>query len=59
MPGKMKTRILSFLGGLCLLSVSCNKVSPVRVLVAGTAVEDRVKMSHLFFRVICKVPCIV
>lgn len=49
MPGKMKTRILSFLGALCLLTVSCNKVSPVGVLVAGTAVEDRVKMSHLFF----------
>ena len=28
-----------------LLAVSCNKVSPIGVLVAGTAVEDRVAMS--------------
>ena len=33
-----------------LLAVSCNKVSPVGILVAGTAVEDRVAMSELFYR---------
>jgi len=33
-----------------LLAVSCNKVSPIGVLVAGTAVEDRVAMSELFYR---------
>ncbi|MBQ9193350.1 MAG: metallophosphoesterase [Bacteroidales bacterium] len=33
-----------------LLAVSCNKVSPIGVLVAGTAVEDRVAMSNLFYR---------
>lgn len=29
---------------------SCDKVSPIGVLVAGTSVEDRVKMSHLYFQ---------
>jgi len=33
-----------------LLAVSCNKVSPIGILVAGTAVEDRVAMSDLFYR---------
>ena len=29
---------------------SCEKVSPIGVLVSGTGVEDRVKMSNLYFR---------
>lgn len=29
---------------------SCEKVSPIGVLVSGTAVEDRVKMSSLFYK---------
>ena len=29
---------------------SCEKVSPIGVLVSGTGVEDRVKMSHLYFQ---------
>ena len=35
---------------LVLLSVACDKVSPQGVLMAGTAVDDRVKMSELYFR---------
>ncbi len=35
---------------LVLLSVACEKVSPQGVLMAGTAVDDRVKMSELYFR---------
>ena len=34
-------------GALC---TSCDKVSPQGVLMAGTAVEDRVKMSHLYYK---------
>ncbi len=34
---------------LTILS-SCEKVSPIGVLVAGTGVEDRVKMSNLYFQ---------
>jgi len=30
--------------------VACEKVSPIGVLVSGTGVEDRVKMSHLYFQ---------
>ena len=33
-----------------LFAVSCNKVSPIGILAAGTAVEDRVAMSELFYR---------
>ena len=32
------------------LLTACDKVSPIGVLVSGTAVEDRVKMSHLFYQ---------
>lgn len=35
---------------LALLFTSCEKVSPIGVLVSGTGVEDRVKMSHLYFK---------
>lgn len=34
---------------LMMLFVSCEKVSPIGVLVAGTAVEDRIKMSHMYY----------
>lgn len=30
-----------------LIFTSCEKVSPIGVLVSGTGVEDRVKMSNL------------
>ncbi len=51
MSGKMKKNVF-LLGALAagLLAGSCNKVSPIGVLVAGTAVEDRVAMSNLFYR---------
>ena len=48
MPCKMKKTLLS-LSILAILFASCEKVSPIGVLVAGTAVEDRVKMSNLFY----------
>ena len=32
-----------------LVLASCEKVSPIGVLVSGTGVEDRVKMSHIYF----------
>jgi len=54
MSGKMKTKALYIIALASLLAVSCEKlgekVSPIEVLVANTAVEDRVKMSHLFFQ---------
>ena len=33
-----------------LIFTSCEKVSPIGVLVSGTGVEDRVKMSNLYFQ---------
>ena len=33
-----------------LVLASCEKVSPIGVLVSGTGVEDRVKMSHTYFQ---------
>jgi predicted phosphodiesterase len=33
----------------CSLLTACEKVSPIGVLVSGTGVEDRVKMSHLYY----------
>ena len=35
---------------LFTLLVSCEKVSPIGVLVSGPGVEDRVKMSHTYFQ---------
>ena len=49
MPCKMKKTAFHILLA-ALFAVSCNKVSPIGVLVAGTAVEDRVAMSDLFYR---------
>ena len=45
----MKKTISLLLGLSALFLSSCNKISPIGILVAGTAVEDRVQMSHLFF----------
>ena len=46
---KMKKTLLT-LSILGLFLTSCDKVSPIGILVAGTAVEYRVKMSELFYR---------
>ena len=35
---------------LITLLVSCDKVSPIGVLVSNTAVEDRVKMSYMYYK---------
>ena len=35
---------------LLTLLVSCEKVSPIGVLVSNTAVEDRVKMSYMYYK---------
>ena len=49
MFGKMKRTI--YILSLVILSLtSCDKVSPLGVLMAGTAVEDRVKMSDLYYK---------
>ena len=48
MSCKMKKTVLSLAIGAALFA-SCDKVSPIEILVAGTAVEDRTKMSHLFY----------
>lgn len=40
----------AMLAALALLDVACDKVSPQGVLMAGTAVDDRVKMSEVYFR---------
>ncbi len=44
-----KILILSILAAAAVLS-ACEKVSPAGILMAGTAVEDRVKMSNLFYK---------
>lgn len=41
--------IATTLAAVAMINTSCEKVSPQGVLMAGTAVEDRVKMSHLFY----------
>ena len=51
----MKTKIhyivlFTILCSLFTLLTSCEKVSPIGVLVSGTGVEDRVKMSNLYFQ---------
>lgn len=45
----MKTTYLLFVAAALTLLTSCEKVSPIGVLVAGTGVEDRVKMSNLYY----------
>lgn len=44
----LKYTLLAVMAAVTL--ASCEKVSPIGVLVSGTAVEDRVKMSNLYFR---------
>lgn len=49
----MKTKYIIIASALVLVALtqmSCEKVSPIGVLMAGTAVEDRVKMSELYFK---------
>lgn len=48
----MKTKyiIIAALAAMALANTSCEKVSPQGVLMAGTAVEDRVKMSNLYYK---------
>ncbi|MBQ5578964.1 MAG: metallophosphoesterase [Prevotella sp.] len=46
-----KIRNISLLAVITIFVLtSCEKVSPVGVLIAGTGVEDRVKMSHLYYK---------
>ena len=42
--------LFTFHLSLFTLLVSCEKVSPIGVLVSGTGVEDRVKMSNIYFQ---------
>ncbi len=48
----MKARyiLIAAIAAVAMLNTSCEKVSPQGVLMAGTAVEDRVKMSQLFYQ---------
>lgn len=48
----MKTKYILMVAwvALALTQVSCEKVSPQGVLMAGTAVEDRVKMSNQYYK---------
>lgn len=46
-------KVLNYILMACAAAItltSCEKVSPIGVLVAGTAVEDRVKMSNLYYQ---------
>jgi len=47
---KAKYMIIAALMALTLVQTSCEKVSPTGVLMAGTAVEDRVKMSNIYYK---------
>ena len=47
---KAKYIIIAALTALATVNTSCEKVSPQGVLMAGTAVEDRVKMSELYYK---------
>ena len=46
---KAKYIMMAALATIVLTQTSCEKVSPAGVLMAGTAVEDRVEMSYKFF----------
>ena len=46
---KSKYIIIAALAAVTYIQTSCEKVSPAGVLMAGTAVEDRVQMSYDFF----------
>ncbi len=45
----MKTKYFLLAAIAAVVMTACDKVSPIGVLVSGTGVEDRVKMSHLYF----------
>lgn len=45
-----KTFIISLVIAAAALLSACDKVSPTGILMAGTAVEDRVKMSYKFYK---------
>ena len=48
---KMKTKTYICVALMAAVTLtSCEKVSPIGVLVSGTGVEDRVKMSELYYR---------
>ena len=47
---KAKYIIIAAMAIVALSQTSCEKVSPQGVLMAGTAVEDRVKMSELYYK---------
>ena len=50
MYGEMKQLHIVIVALVALIAfTSCEKVSPIGVLVSGTGVEDRVKMSHMFY----------
>ena len=42
--------IIAAFAAMALTQTSCEKVSPQGVLMAGTGVEDRVKMSEAYYR---------
>ena len=44
-----KIQYIVMAAALMLVVSSCEKVSPLGVLVSGTGVEDRVKMSNLYY----------
>lgn len=46
----MKTTHYILLGAVLLVLSACDKVSPIGVLVSGTGVEDRVKMSNAYYQ---------
>ena len=49
----MKAKHIIFAAALAAMAItqtSCEKVSPQGVLMAGTAVEDRVEMSYLYYQ---------
>ena len=50
MTMKAKYIFIAALAAVAMLNTSCEKVSPQGVLMAGTAVEDRVKMSQLYYQ---------
>ena len=47
---KAKYIFIAALAAIALSNTSCEKVSPQGVLMAGTAVEDRVEMSYKYYR---------
>ena len=46
----MKFKYIILAAAAVVMLSACDKVSPIGVLVSGTAVEDRVKMSNLYYK---------